>query len=86
MVAISQCLKVQFKELQSARKTIASLKAARLEFEVAQAKLSIRAVDLEEELALEKEQSRKLEGFNAGLKRANEELEARVSSLNAQNV
>lgn len=45
--------------------------------------LSIKAVDLEE-LALERERFRKLEGVSADLKRANEELEAHISSLNTQ--
>lgn len=76
-------MEAQFEELQSTHKIIDSLKATKLESKIARAELSMKAADLEEELALEKEQFLKLEGVSAGLKWANKELEARVSSLSA---
>lgn len=46
--------------------------------------LSTKAANLERELPLEQEQLQKTEDVTASLKLANEELEARVSSLNVQ--
>lgn len=77
LTTLSQRMQTYINELQVARKTVASLEAAQLEF-------SVKVTMLESELVFKKGKLQEVENANASLRSANDELNVRMTHLSTQ--